>query len=278
MISRRALLVSGAVLTAVPFVAHAETSRFLLNGSLEQGSLIVGRAEAQARVTFDGLRLNVSHDGLFAFGLEWNRTQVSHLAVEFADGAVQSREITPVIRTYNIQRVNGLPSKMVVPPPDALERIRRESELIAEARRKDSNATWFAEPFDWPSPGIMSGVFGSQRIDNGVPMAPHLGVDMANEEGTPIRAPANATVSISDDFYLDGGFTLLDHGHGVSTCYLHQSRRMVTPGEIVQRGQVIGLIGKTGRATGPHLHWAMNWFQVKLDPSRSTRTSEPPRS
>lgn len=278
MISRRALLVSGAALTTVPFVAHAEASRFALTGSLEQGSLIVGRTEAQARVTFDGTRLNVSPDGWFAFGLVWNSSQVSHLSVEFGDGTVQSRSITPVVRAYTIQRVNGLPSKMVVPPPEVLERIRRESEIIAEARRKDSNATWFAEPFDWPAPGIMSGVFGSQRIDNGVPMAPHLGVDMANQEGTPIRAPANATVSLSDDFYLDGGFTLLDHGHGVSTCYLHQSRRMVKPGEVVQRGQVIGLIGKTGRATGPHLHWAMNWFQVKLDPSRSTRTAEPPRS
>ena len=105
-----------------------------------------------------------------------------------------------------------------------------------------------------------------------------MGVDMANAEGTPIRAPANATVSIADDFYLDGGFTLLDHGHGVSTCYLHQSKRMVQAGDIVQRGQVIGLIGQTGRATGPHLHWAMNWFQVKLDPSLSTLTPLPPRT
>jgi murein DD-endopeptidase MepM/ murein hydrolase activator NlpD len=124
----------------------------------------------------------------------------------------------------------------------------------------------------------MSGVFGSQRIDNGQPMSPHMGVDMANIEGTPIHAPANATVSISDDYYLDGGFTLLDHGHGVSTSYLHQSKRLVVPGDVVLRGQVIGLIGMTGRATGPHLHWAMNWFQVKLDPSRSTRTPVPPRS
>ena len=278
MISRRWLLASGAALAAAPFAARAEASRIVLTGSMEQGSLIVGRTEPHARVAFDGARLNVSPEGLFAFGLEWNRTQAAHLSAEFVDGTTQSREIAPIVRTYNIQRVSGLPPKMVVPPPDALERIRRESEIIAEARRRDSDAIWFAEPFDWPAPGIMSGVFGSQRIDNDVPMAPHLGVDMANDEGTPIRAPANATVSISDDFYLDGGFTLLDHGHGVSTCYLHQNRRMVKPGETIQRGQVIGLMGKTGRATGPHLHWAMNWFQVKLDPSRSTRTAEPPRA
>ena len=277
MISRRGLLASGA-LVAAPFFARAEVPRIVLTGSMEQGSLIVGRTEPQTRVTFDGARLNVSPEGLFAFGLEWDRTRSAHLSAEFADGSMQNREIVPVVRTYSIQSVSGLPSKMVVPPPEALERIRREGEIIAEARRKDSNAIWFAEPFDWPAPGIISGVFGSQRIDNGVPMAPHMGVDMANDVGTPIRAPADATVSISDDFYLDGGFTLLDHGHGVSTCYLHQSARIVKPGENVRRGQVIGLMGKTGRATGPHLHWAMNWFQVKLDPSRSTRTTEPPRT
>ena len=279
MISRRRLLASGAALAATaPFSARTDASRIVLNGSMEQGSLIVGRAEPQARVTFDGTRLNVSPEGWFAFGLEWNRTNLVHVSAEFADGTLQSREIVPVTRTYVTERITGLPPKLVVPPPEALERIRREGEIIAEARRKDSDSIWFAEPFDWPAPGIMSGVFGSQRIDNGVAMAPHFGVDMANDEGTPIRAPANATVSISDDYYLDGGFTLLDHGHGVSTCYLHQSRRMVNPGDTVQRGQVIGLMGKTGRATGPHLHWAMNWFQVKLDPSRSTRTAEPPHA
>ena len=278
MISRRRLLASGVALAAAPFTATADPSRIALIGSLEQGSLVVGRAEPQAHVAFDGTSLNVSPEGLFAFGLEWDRTQPAHLSVEFTDGTVQTREISPVVRSYSVERISGLPPKLVVPPPEALDRIRREGEIIADARRKDSNAIWFAEPFDWPASGIMSGVFGSQRIDNGVPMAPHFGVDMANDEGTPIRAPANATVSLSDDFYLDGGFTLLDHGHGVSTCYLHQSRRLVKPGELVQRGQVIGLIGKTGRATGPHLHWAMNWFQVKLDPSRSTRTPEPPRA
>ena len=124
----------------------------------------------------------------------------------------------------------------------------------------------------------MSGVFGSYRIDNGKPMSPHMGVDMANVEGTPIHAPTDAIVALTDDFFLEGGFTLLDHGHGVFTHYMHQSRRDVKVGDQVKRGDVIGKIGKTGRATGPHLHWGMNWFQVKLDPSRSTRTPVPPRA
>jgi murein DD-endopeptidase MepM/ murein hydrolase activator NlpD len=245
---------------------------------MQQGSLIVGRTEPGSRVTFDGSALRVSPDGIFACGLEWNRTQVAHLSVQFTDGVTEARDIPPIARTYAVQRVNGLPPNTVTPPPEMLERIRRENELVYEARQKDSEAIWFAEPFDWPAPGIMSGTFGSQRIDNGTAMAPHMGVDMANLEGTPIRAPADATVTISDDYYLAGGFILLDHGHGVSTSYLHQSKRLTKSGDMVRRGQVIGQMGKTGRATGPHLHWAMNWFQVRLDPSRSTRTPAPPRA
>jgi murein DD-endopeptidase MepM/ murein hydrolase activator NlpD len=278
VISRRNLLASSAALVSMPLVSRASVSRYSLSGTMEQGSLIVGRTESGARVTFDGTSLRVSPDGVFACGLEWNRTQVAHLSIQFADGLSEVRDIVPLARTYVVQRVNGLPPNTVTPPPEMLERIRRENEMVYAARQTDSDAIWFADRFDWPAPGIMSGTFGSQRIDNGHPMAPHMGVDMANAEGTPICAPADAHVSISDDYYLAGGFILLDHGHGVSTSYLHQSKRMAKAGEVVRRGQVIGLMGKTGRATGPHLHWAMNWFQVKLDPSRSTRTPAPPRA
>jgi murein DD-endopeptidase MepM/ murein hydrolase activator NlpD len=278
MISRRLLLAGGAAIAAARLGACATASRVELIGSMEQGSLIVGRTGPGAHATFDGANIRVSRDGFFACGLEWNRTTRARIAIQFPDGTTETRDIEPVVRQYAVEAINGLPTDTVTPPADALDRIHREGELIFEARRKDSDLVWFADPFDWPAPGIMSGVFGSARIDNGKSMAPHMGVDMANVEGTPIRAPANATVSISDDYYLDGGFTLLDHGHGVSTCYLHQSKRTVQAGDVVHRGQVIGLIGQTGRATGPHLHWAMNWFQVKLDPSLSTRTPLPPRT
>ena len=156
-----------------------------------------------------------------------------------------------------------------------MERIKKEAGEIYIARQRDTAGDDFLSGFDWPAPGIESGVFGSQRIDNGVPMAPHFGVDMAAPTGTPIHAPADGTVSLSAEHYLNGGFTLIDHGQGVSTSYLHQSKRLVKDGDAVKRGQLIGLIGQTGRATGPHLHWAMNWFEVKLDPSRSTRKAKP---
>ncbi len=278
MISRRLLMASGVASSLMPLVARAATSGITLSGTMEQGSLVVGRTMPGSKVSFDGTLVRVSPDGLFACGLDWNRTTPASVKADHADGTTETQAITPVIRQYDVQKVNGLPPNTVNPPPDVLDRIKQEHVRLAEARKTDSEHIWFADPFDWPAPGIMSGVFGSQRIDNGTPMAPHFGVDMANAEGTPIHAPNDAVVLISDDYYLEGGFTLLDHGHGVFTLYLHQSKRLVAPGDVVKRGAVIGHIGKSGRATGPHLHWAMNWFQVKLDPSRSTRTPAPPRA
>ena len=200
MISRRSLLVSGAALTAATLAARGATLRTTLTGSMEQGSLIVGQTESGALVAFDDKVLHVSPEGIFACGLDWNRTVPAHLSVQFTDGSSDPHEIVPVLRSYTTQRVNGLPPETVTPPPDVLERIHREAVLIGEARNKDSDAIWFVEPFDWPAPGIMSGSFGSQRIDNGTVMAPHMGVDTANVEGTPIHAPANGTVLISTTF------------------------------------------------------------------------------
>jgi len=279
VISRRAVLASGAAALVIPAVARADTGRVTLRGTMEQGSLIVGKTASGARVTFDGQDLSVSPAGYFACGLDWDRTAPARIAVQLSGvGAPDIQIITPVARQYNVQHVNGLPPKTVSPPPADLARIKEEHARLAAARRTDSEHTWFAETFDWPAPGIMSGVFGSQRIDNGKPMSPHMGVDMANVEGTPIHAPTDAVVALTDDFFLEGGFTLLDHGHGVFTHYMHQSTRLVSQGDQVKRGDIIGKIGKTGRATGPHLHWGMNWFTVKLDPSRSTRTPAPPRA
>lgn len=238
-----------------------------------------GRAQAGARVTVDSAPVLVSPAGEFVFGFAYDRTNPARIAAHFADGASETRSLQPVARQYEIQRITGLPEKFVTLPPDVLERRKQELATIAAARAADSEGDWFAEPFDWPVPGIISGLFGSQRILNGKPMAPHFGVDIAAPAGTPIRAPAPARVALAaPDYYLEGGLTILDHGHGVTTCYLHQSRQLVKVGDTVARGQTIGAVGMTGRATGPHLHWGLNWFQLRLDPSRSTRTPAPPRT
>lgn len=275
---RRDFAATALAFAAMPAWAASpkgRTDRLVVKGSLEQGSLVLGYAEPKAVVTVDGQAVRLSSDGVFAFGFAFDQIKPSLVAVTWGDGTVEAQSFLPTLRQYEIQRVNGLPQNTVTPPPDVLARIKQEAETIYLARQRDSVGDDFLSGFDWPAPGIESGVFGSQRIDNGVPMAPHFGVDMAAPTGTPIHAPAAGIVSLSADHYLNGGFTLIDHGQGVSTSYLHQSKRLVKDGDAVKRGQLIGEIGQTGRATGPHLHWAMNWFEVKLDPSRSTRKQKP---
>jgi murein DD-endopeptidase MepM/ murein hydrolase activator NlpD len=275
---RRGFLAAGVAFAATPSWALAsggKASRLVVKGAMEQGSLGLGYAEPKAGVTVDGQKVRLSPDGVFAFGFGFDQTKPSIVIVTWSDGSIETQSYTPAPRQYEIQHVNGLPQNTVTPPPEVLVRIKQEAESIYLARQRDTMGEDFLSGFDWPAPGIESGVFGSQRIDNGVPMTPHFGVDMAAPTGTPIHAPANGTVSLSADHYLNGGFTLIDHGQGVSTSYLHQSKRLVKDGDVVKRGQLIGKIGQTGRATGPHLHWAMNWFEVKLDPSRSTRKPKP---
>lgn len=267
----------GAALSVVvqPVLAQDRSARFSVIGAMEQGSLALGSAPPGSLAALDGRPLRITPDGRFVFGFAPDQTRASLVTVRYPEGGGDSRSFTPTPRHYEVQRVNGLPQNTVTPPPEVTARIEREAEIIYLARLSDSRGEDFLSGFDWPARGVESGVFGSRRIDNGLPMSPHYGVDMAAPAGTAIRAPADGVISVCDDFYLDGGFTLIDHGHGVSTSYLHQSRRFVKPGEAVKRGQRIGLIGATGRATGPHLHWAMNWFQVKLDPSCSTRRPSP---
>jgi len=275
MMSRRVFAGAALSLAALPVRADDKPVRFSVTGSLTQGSLALGSAPPGSLVALDGRPLRVTADGRFAFGFGPDQTGASLITVRYPDSGGDSRSFTPTPRQYEIERINGLPQKTVTPPPEVEARIAHEAETIYLARLTDSPGTDFLSGFDWPAAGIESGVFGSRRIDNGVPMAPHYGVDMAAPAGTPIHAPADGFVSVCDDYYLDGGFTLIDHGQGVSTSYLHQSKRLVKAGEAVRRGQTIGLIGATGRATGPHLHWAMNWFEVRLDPSLSTRKPKP---
>lgn len=278
MIDRRGVLRAVVLLAAPPPLGCATVSRLSLMGSLDQGSLVVGRTDPDAQVLAGDRKLSLSPSGLFAFGIEYDRTAPIVVLIRYPDGTRETQSVVPVVRHYEVQSITGLPEDYVSPPPDIVERIKREHAAVAEARNRDTGGTGFAQGFDWPAAGIVSGVFGSQRILNGEPKAPHFGVDIAAPAGTLIHAPADGVVAMSDDFFLEGGFTLLDHGHGVSTCYFHQSSRSAAVGQSVARGDVIGRVGMTGRATGPHVHWGMNWFQVRLDPSRSTTTPEPPKA
>ena len=276
MIDRRTFLATGAALALLPSVSRAQSARIDLKAVIRQGELIVGKAAPGAAIRFDEKRIPLSQDGTFAFGLPYDQKKTSILDVRYADGSTERREITPSLREYEIQRLSGLPESLVTPPAETLERIKRERAAVIEARERMTDGSWFAGGFDWPVPGIVSSLFGSQRILNGEPRAPHLAVDIAAPTGTPIHAPAEGIVSFTGDLYFDGLFTMLDHGMGVSTCYAHQSKQLVGIGDRVARGQVLGEVGRTGRVTGPNLHWGLNWFQIGLDPSLSTSAPKPP--
>ena len=280
MIPRRGFLATAVSFAALPLLkARADEQHLSLGGGLEQGSLVIGKTNPEARVAIDSQVLQLSERGYFAFGIAYDRTKPLQLDVSYPDGGILMQDVVPVVRKFETQAITGLPPEEVTPPPELLARIAAEKAKIEEARKSLVLEDWYADGFDWPVPGTISGTFGNQRILNGVPKQPHFGVDIAAKEGTPILAPAEANVLLAEpDFFYDGGITILDHGHGVTTTYLHQSKLDIAVGAHVTRGQKIGEVGHNGRATGPHLCWRLNWFQVQLYPSRATREAAPSKA
>ena len=260
-----AALVFLALASAGP-MAHA--AELVLEGDFLQGGLIFGQAAPGAEVTLDGRRVRVTGAGRFIFGFGRDAPPNAVLEVVWLDSKVELRHLVVEKREYKIQRIDGLPPKMVTPPEAVLARIRAENGRIAEARAVDRAEPLFESGFVWPAVGPISGVFGSQRVLNGEPKRPHFGVDVAGPPGTPVVAPADGVVAIADeDMYYTGGTVVLDHGHGLTSAYLHMKEVLVKEGVRVRQGDRIGSIGATGRVTGPHLDWRINWFDQRLDPA-----------
>lgn len=183
-------------------------------------------------------------------------------------GATEERTLEIAQRTWREQRIEGLPQKMVTPPDEVVDRIRRENAAIAGVRALDTPGALFAQDWQWPAIGPVSGIYGSRRILNGQPRQPHFGIDVAAPTGAPVVAPTDAVVRMAEpDLYFTGGTIMLDHGHGVTSVYSHLSALEVTVGQSVKAGQRIGAVGATGRATGAHLDWRINWFGERLDPA-----------
>lgn len=239
-----------------------------LRGPLMQGGLIIGQAPAGSQVRLDGQALRVSPQGNFVFGLGRDHPAQIDLRVVLPDGAQWQRRLNIASRSYQVQRIDGLPPSKVSPDAEALKRIRAEGAQVAGARKTDAARVDFLQDFVWPSVGPISGVYGSQRILNGQPRRPHYGVDVAAPTGTPVVAPAAGVVTLAHpDMYYSGGTLIVDHGHGVSSSFLHLSRIDVEVGKRVEQGQKIAEIGATGRVTGAHLDWRMNWFKQRIDPA-----------
>ena len=235
-------------------------------GKFIQGHFILGKTNPDAKVLVGKKEVKVSKDGFFVFGIDRDRK------FDLVFTKIKNNKKTKIIkkvlkRKYNIQRIDGLAESKVTPPESVYKRIKKENNAIGEARAINSDLLFFKEKFIMPVEGIISGVYGSQRILNGKPRWPHYGIDIAAKLGTMIKSSGTGVVTMAeDDLYYTGGTIIMDHGHGISTIYSHLENVLVSVGDQINKGDVIGTVGSTGRSTGPHLDFRVNWFQTRLDP------------
>jgi len=242
------------------------TSSFAVtfDGNFIQGSFILGKTEPGSEVFIDRKKVKVTLEGYFAFGL--GRDRKNDVVITINEKKIIKKVFK---REYKIQRIDGLEEKKVTPPEEVYERIKRENKWIGEARAINSDLTFFKNKFAIPvDNAIISGVYGSQRILNGKPKWPHYGLDFAVDEGTKIKAMLDGVVTLAEyDLFYTGGTLIFDHGHGISTLYMHMEKILVKKGQKIKQGDIIGTVGSTGRATGAHLDVRLNWFQTRLDPA-----------
>jgi len=235
-------------------------------GKFVQGHFILGKTDSGSQVLIDKKKVRVSDDGYFVFGIDRDRKY--DIVINISNSNSNKKIVKKVLkRKYNIQRIDGLDEKKVTPPEEVYKRIKEENNRIGEARAINSELNYFKNKFIMPVKGIISGVYGSQRILNGKPKWPHYGIDIAANKGTKIKSSGTGIVTMAeDDLYYTGGTIIMDHGHGISTIYSHLENVMVKVGDQINQGDIIGTVGSTGRSTGPHLDFRINWFQTRLDP------------
>ncbi len=262
------LAASSAAAQQAPPSNTALQSAFRWTGTLSQGGLILGTAPAGTRtLTLNGKQIALSPDGRFIAGFDRDAGSQATLTATLADGRTISQPLTIAPRAWRIERLDTLPK---FPAPDPVFAKLRPPELaqIVAARARTTDAQGWRQAFAWPATGRISGLFGSQRIYKGEPGSYHSGTDIAKPTGAVVTAPADGVVILAADhpFTLEGNLLMLDHGMGLNSAFLHLSRIDVKLGDHVTKGQPIGAVGMTGRATGPHLHWALRWADAKLDP------------
>lgn len=256
----------GVLLAAWPVLAALDEADVPGYGEWLSGGFFVGLTEPGSRVWFNDKGVAVDEDGYYLLGFDREMEGEQRLVVSLPDGT--EREFRPRVagRDYRIQRIDGLHQGFVTPPANVLERIRREAELVSQARLNSIASNDWRTPFIWPVQGRITGVYGSQRILNDVPAAPHWGIDIAAPQGTPVLAPAGGEVVLAEeDLYYSGGTLIISHGAGLSSSFLHLSRIDVSVGDRVSQGDIIAAVGSTGRSTGPHLDWRINIGEVRTD-------------
>jgi|TARA_B100000953_G_C18015464_1_gene419144 murein DD-endopeptidase MepM/ murein hydrolase activator NlpD len=252
------------LIIAILFTSNCFAIEF--NGKFIQGHFIIGKTEPKSKIIIDKKEIKVSRDGFFVFGID--RDRKFDVLITKINNDKKEKIIKKVFkRKYNIQRIDGLPENKVTPPEEVYKRIKTENNAIGEARAINSDLIFFKNKFIMPVEGIITGVYGSQRILNGKPKWPHYGIDIAANQGTMILSSGTGVITMAeDDLYYTGGTIIMDHGHGISTIYSHLESVLVSVGDQINQGEVIGTVGSTGRSTGPHLDFRINWFQTRLDP------------
>ena len=250
----------------ITFLTTTQLNAVEFKGKFIQGHYIVGVTDPSSKIIIDKKDVKVSEDGYFVFGID--RDRKFDLTITNIYNGKKEKIIKKVLkRKYNIQRIDGLEESKVTPPESVYKRIKKENNKIGEARAINSDLPFFKNQFIMPVEGIISGVYGSQRILNGKPRWPHYGIDIAAKKGTMIKSSGSGVVTMAeDDLYYTGGTIIMDHGHGISTIYSHLETVLVSVGDKINKGDLIGTVGSTGRSTGPHLDFRVNWFQTRLDP------------
>lgn len=256
-----------ALLLGLAALAPGGARAVELSGNFMQGGLVIGRTQPESYVEFNGRRVRVAADGKFLIGFGRDAPEVAVLNILRPDAGQEVLELIIAPRRYGRQDITGLDDAMVTPPEDAKPRIARDANLVAQVRARDSEEAWFLAGFTAPADGPISGVYGTERTLNGLPRQPHYGLDIAAPLGASVRAVSDGRISLAEnDLYFSGGTVIIDHGHGLSSTYSHLEQIVVASGEFVRQGAVIGAVGDSGRSTGPHLDWRVNWFEARLDP------------
>lgn len=256
----------GLSVAFLPAVAVSD-DRLRFSGDVVQGGLVIGQAPPDSRVRVDGEEVMTGEDGRFLLAFGRDRTEPRQVRVTLPDGTRLARALEPGQRSFDIQRIDGLPQEQVTPPEAVLERIREDAQQARSARQRRDRRNDWANGFSWPLTGPITGVYGSQRILNGEPRNPHWGIDIAAPKGTPVRAPAPGVVTLAHpDMYFSGATLFIDHGHGLVSAFLHLDAIEVEEGDRVEKGEPVGKVGATGRATGPHLDWRINLGEIRIDP------------
>jgi murein DD-endopeptidase MepM/ murein hydrolase activator NlpD len=251
----------------IAFFYSLDVNAVSFKGEFMQGGLLIGQVQEGQTVSYQGKSIKLTTNNQFLLGLGRNAPAITSITINSQDQDPETITLEIAPRQYNIQKIEGVPAKTVTPPASDLSRIKQDASMVRKARKLVSNKQDFLKGFVKPANGPITGVYGSQRFYNGVPKSPHYGIDYAAPTGTPVIAPADGVVTFAhNDLFYSGGTLIIDHGHGLSSTFLHLSEILVKPDQQVTLGMKIAKIGATGRATGPHLDWRMNWLDQRIDP------------